>query len=122
MHMKRDIICLSLFINVQSLPLFVLLHLWLYSYYHLIFFVFHNSFSATYPQFFAIKNFHKILLLYNAFTKSGFCGSLGISLSTGMIAGRGKVSYIWISPNPTEAGPTLEVVVAVYFKVVLKTE
>ena len=39
--------------------------------------------------------------------KSFFCGSLGINLSTGKTAGRGKVAYSWISPDPAEAGPTL---------------
>ena len=34
-------------------------------------------------------------------------GSLGISLSTDRNAGRGKVAYIWISPDPAKAGPTL---------------
>jgi len=45
----------------------------------------------------SIKYFHKIL----------FCGSLGISLSTGRNAGRGKVVYSWICPDPAKAGPTL---------------
>ena len=31
----------------------------------------------------------------------------------GRIAGGGKVAYIWISPDPTKAGPTLGVVVIV---------
>ena len=30
-----------------------------------------------------------------------------ISLSTGRDIGRGKVAYIWISPDPAKAGPTL---------------
>ena len=51
--------------------------------------------------------------------KSDFCGSLGINLSTDRIAGRGKVAYIWISPDPAKAGPTLEVVVVVVDRVVL---
>ena len=43
------------------------------------------------------KCFHKIL----------FCGSRGISLSTGRDAGRGKIAYIWIFPDPAKVGPTL---------------
>jgi len=39
--------------------------------------------------------------------KSCFCGSRGISLSTGRDAGRGKAAYIWIPPDPAKAGPTL---------------
>jgi len=47
--------------------------------------------------FSSIKYFHKIL----------FCWSLGISLSMGRNAGRGKVAYSWILPDPTKARPTL---------------
>ena len=43
----------------------------------------------------------------NVVTKSYFCGSLGISLSSDGIAGRGKAAYIWISPDPVKAGSTL---------------
>ena len=52
------------------------------------------------------------------FTNSFFCGSLGINLSTGRNAGRGKVAYSWISPDLAKAGPTLGgggVVVVLYF-------
>ena len=44
-------------------------------------------------------------------------GSLGIGLSTGRNSGRGKVTNIWISSDPTKVGPTLEggVVVVVTF-------
>jgi len=45
----------------------------------------------------SIKYFHKIL----------FCGSFEISLSTGRDASRGKVAYIWISPDSMKSGPTL---------------
>jgi len=31
----------------------------------------------------------------------------GITPSTGRDAGRGKAAYIWISPDPVKAGPTL---------------
>ena len=47
--------------------------------------------------------------------KTLFGGSLGISLSTGRNAGRGKVAYSWICPDPAKAGPTLGVVVVVVF-------
>jgi len=43
----------------------------------------------------------------NFFQKFLLCGSLGISLSMGRDAGRGKVVYRWISPDPVKAGPTL---------------
>ena len=57
------------------------------------------------------KKFSKILL----------CGSLRISLSTDRNAGRGKVAYSRIFPDPTKAGPTLGgVVVVVVFMVVLQ--
>jgi len=39
--------------------------------------------------------------------KSCFCGSRGISFSTGRNADRGKAVYIWISVDPAKAGPTL---------------
>ena len=55
---------------------------------------FHLSFS---PNLSFTKCFHNIL----------FCGSRGISLSTGRDAGRGKAAYIWISPDPAKAGPTM---------------
>ena len=61
---------------------------------------FHKIFSKN-PS--SLKYFHKIV----------FCGSLEINLSTGRIAGWGKVAYIWISPNSTKVGPTLGAVVAV---------
>ena len=48
-----------------------------------------------------------------------FCGSLGISLSTGRNAGRGKVTYSWIFPDPVKAGPTLRGVVVVVVVVVV---
>lgn len=38
-------------------------------------------------------------------------GSTGNSLSTYNNARSGKAAYIWISPNPAKAGPTLVVVV-----------
>lgn len=38
-------------------------------------------------------------------------GSLGFSLSTDKDANRGKVAYIWISPNPAKAKPAPEGVV-----------
>lgn len=77
------------------------------------FLVFLNSFPVTYLQFLSIKCFHKILLLYNAFTKSDFCESLRISLSTDKIVDRGKVAYIWISSDPSKARLILEVIVVV---------
>ena len=49
----------------------------------------------------------------NVFTKFLFEGSLGISLFTGRDVGGGKAAYIWISPGPAKAGPTLGVVVVV---------
>ena len=36
-----------------------------------------------------------------------------VLVSTGRNAGRGKVVYSWISPDPAKAGPTLGVVVVV---------
>ena len=47
------------------------------------------------------------------FTKFLFGGSLEISLSTGRDVDGGKAVYIWISPDPTKAGPILGVVVVV---------
>jgi len=41
------------------------------------------------------------------FSQNPFCGSFGISLSTGRNVGRGKVAYNWISPDPAKAGPIL---------------
>ena len=45
----------------------------------------------------SIKCFYEIL----------FCGSLGFNLSISRDAGRGKAAYIWISPDPAKARPTL---------------
>ena len=47
------------------------------------------------------------------FLKILFCGFLGISLSTGRNAGRGKVAYSWMSPDPAKTLPTLGVVIVV---------
>ena len=55
---------------------------------------------------FAWGSFRGHSIELNIFTKSDFCGSLGIRLFTGGSEGRGKIIYIWISPNPTKAGPT----------------
>jgi len=52
-------------------------------------------------------------LFYKVFAQNCFCGSHGISLFTSRDAGRGKVVYIWISPNPAKAGLTLGGVVVV---------
>lgn len=49
----------------------------------------------------------------NVFTKFLFGGSRGTSLSTDRNVGRDKAAYIWISPDPAKAGPTLGVIVAV---------
>ena len=51
--------------------------------------------------------------LYKTFSQNCFCGSFEISLSMGRDTGRGKVSYSWISPDPTKAGPTLGLLVIV---------
>jgi len=51
--------------------------------------------------------------LFKIFSQNSFRGSFGISLFTGRNAGRGKVTYNWISPDPVKAGPTLGVVVVV---------
>jgi len=45
--------------------------------------------------------------LIKVFKNSCFCGSIGFSLSKGRNVGRGKAAYIWISPDPAQAGPTL---------------
>jgi len=52
--------------------------------------------------------------VYKIFSQNSFRGSLGIGLSTGRNAGRGKVARNWISPDPVKAGPTLGGVVVVY--------
>ena len=44
---------------------------------------------------------------FKIFSQTPFCGFLGNTLSTGRIAGRSKVVYSWISPNPAKGGPTL---------------
>jgi len=51
----------------------------------------------------------------NGFHKILFCGSLGISLSTDKDVGRGKVAYIWISPNPAKAEHILGGVAIFFF-------
>jgi len=50
-----------------------------------------------------MKYFHKTL----------FCGSLGMSLSMGRNASRGKGAYSWISSDPAKAGPILGGIAAV---------
>ena len=62
-----------------------------------------NVLIKYFQNIFSSKIFQKFLL----------CGYLRISLSTGRNAGRGKVAYSWISPDPAKAGPTLGVVVVV---------
>ena len=85
---------LSIAAKVWHLPSFALLYRW---------------FSLSNPSF------------TNVFTKFLFAGSLEISLSTGRDVDGGKAVYIWISPDPAKAGPTLGVVVVivVYFVFVL---
>ena len=61
---------------------------------------------------FRIKCFCKSFCI-QIFSHNSFRGSLGIGLSTDRNAGRGKVTYNRISPDPTKAGPTLGVVVVV---------
>ena len=51
--------------------------------------------------------------VYKIFSQNSFRGSLGIGLSTGRNASRGKVAYNWISPDPVKVGPTLGVVVVI---------
>ena len=50
-----------------------------------------------------MKYFHKVL----------FGGPLEINLSTDRNAGRGKVAYNWIFPDPTKVGSTLEGVLVI---------
>ena len=51
--------------------------------------------------------------VFEIFSQNPIRGPLGIDLSTGRNAGRGKVAYNWISSDLAKEGPTLGVVVVI---------
>ena len=63
-----------------------------------------------------LKKRRKNFSYLNFFNKYFCCGSLGISFFASKNISMGKASYILISADPSEGGPTLVVVVVVYLK------
>jgi len=70
---------------------------------------------------FSLLMFSQILPSINDFLKIPFCGSFGISLSTGRNVGTGKAAYNWIYSDPAKAGPTLGVIVVAVVVVVVES-